>query len=276
MKGKTKSKINSLPNEKVLTFKNYLFPISDISIGITQPSSEFEIQHRILQKHHIMEYILDGEGEITINKKTFPLKKESTIILKSGTPHSITQKSDKPLSKLWISFSNSYYITYMLENYRLKSGVYQINNEQNFKNLVQLAKTQKDYSLLFFVANNIHEIITRTALLNKQIVETSAVSIKIKLDSLAYEKYSLTDIAKEMGMSFSSFSRIFRETYNISPGQYVINIKLEIAKSLLSSSNILIKNISNLLNFTDEYYFTHYFTKKVGLTPSEYRKQFQI
>ena len=164
----------------------------------------------------------------------------------------------------------------MLENYRLTSGVYNINNEYNFKNLMEIINSEKDYSLLFFIANNIHEIITHTASFNLKIFESPATIIKSKLDTLVYEKSSLIDIAKELGMSLSTLSRTFKKTFNISPGQYIIDNKINISKSLLSSSSLPIKNISNMLNFTNEYYFTYYFTKKNGVSPSAYRKQMQM
>lgn len=272
---KTKKLENLNKNEKTISIKSNFFPISDISIGMTIPTQNYKTQNKYLPKHHVLEYILDGEGEVTIDKKTFPIKKHSTIIIKRGTQYSITQNENNPIKKIWIMFSSAY-ITYMLENYRLTSGVYNINNEYNFKNLMEIINSEKDYSLLFFIANNIHEIITHTASFNLKIFESPATIIKSKLDTLVYEKSSLIDIAKELGMSLSTLSRTFKKTFNISPGQYIIDNKINISKSLLSSSSLPIKNISNMLNFTNEYYFTYYFTKKNGVSPSAYRKQMQM
>lgn len=273
----SKSAKNNLANtnEKVTSIKSNFFPIQEVSIGITNPSANYKVSNRFYARHHILEYILEGEGEIIIDKKVLPIKKQSTLIIKKGTTHSINQNEDKPLKKIWITFSSTY-ISYMLENYRLSSGVYNINNEFNFKNLAEIIKSEKDYSLLFFVANNVHEIITRTASLNFKNYESPANAIKTRLDSLVYEKYSLIDVAKELGMSLSTLTRTFKKAYNISPGQYIIDNKINISKSLLSSSILPIKNISYILNFTNEYYFTYYFTKKTGVSPSAFRKQSQI
>ena len=269
------AKSNTNLNEKVTSLKSNFFPIQEVSIGITNPSPNYKENNRFYSRHHILEYILEGEGEVVIDKKILPIKKQSTLIIKKGTVHSISQNEDKPLKKIWITFSSTY-ISYMLENYRLSSGVYNINNEFNFKNLAEIIKSEKDYSLLFFVANNVHEIITRTASLNFKNYESPANAIKTRLDSLVYEKYSLIDVAKELGMSLSTLTRTFKKAYNISPGQYIIDNKINISKSLLSSSILPIKNISYILNFTNEYYFTYYFTKKTGVSPSAFRKQSKI
>ena len=269
------AKSNTNLNEKVTSLKSNFFPIQEVSIGITNPSPNYKENNRFYSRHHILEYILEGEGEVVIDKKILPIKKQSTLIIKKGTVHSISQNEDKPLKKIWITFSSTY-ISYMLENYRLSSGVYNINNEFNFKNLAEIIKSEKDYSLLFFVANNVHEIITRTASLNFKNYESPANAIKTRLDSLVYEKYSLIDVAKELGMSLSTLTRTFKKAYNISPGQYIIDNKINISKSLLSSSILPIKNISYILNFTNEYYFTYYFAKKTGVSPSAFRKQSKI
>ena len=50
-------------------------------------------------------------------------------------------------------------------------------------------------------------------------------------------------------------------------------IRIEIAKSLLSGSDLTIEDISNRLNFTDRNYFSFYFKQKTGVSPGRYKKQ---
>ena len=216
--------------------------------------------------------MLDGKGDILINNKPFQLKKGLTIIIKKGTILSISQDNDHPLKIIWVLFSSTY-INYMLENYRLNSAVYSVNNEYNFQNLAAIIKSEKDYSLMFFVANNIHEIITQTSSINFNSYDSPANLIKNKLDATAYEKIPLSAIADELGISLSTLNRTFKKSFGVSPGKYILENKINIAKSLLSSSSLPIKRISALLNFTDEFYFTYYFTKKMGISPSAFRKQ---
>lgn len=259
-------------NENIAYFTGDSFPISNIYIGITSPAPNYSADERYFSRHHVFEYVLEGEGNLIANRKTFPIKAGSTILVRSSTNYSITQNEDKPLKKIWIMFSATY-ITTMLEKYHLYTGVYNVNNEFNFKNLSSLIKSSDDNSLLFFISENIHEIITRTASLNFKLFQSPAMIIKSKLDSLVYEKYQIKNIAEDLGLSISTLTRTFKQAFNVTPGQYIIDTKINVAKSLLTSSKLPIRNISYLLNFTDEYYFTYIFTKKTGISPSNYRKQ---
>ena len=260
-------------NEKGTFFSGIHFPISEVLIGTTTPDPEYFVDNRFFSRYQVFEYVLEGEGELVLEKKTFPIRAGSTIIIRSNNVHSIKQNENAPLKKIWVIFLSSNYISNMLERYRLPSGVYNISNEYNFRNLASLIKSNNDPSILFYIANNIHEIITKTASINFKFFESPANIIKSKLDSLIHEKYSLKDIASELGMSLSTFTRTFKAAFNMTPGQYILNTKINIAKSLLSSTNLPIKNISIFLNFIDEYYFTYFFTKKTGISPSAYRKQ---
>lgn len=259
-------------NETIAYFSGEHFPISNIYIGETSPVPNYSADERFFSRHHVFEYVLSGEGNLVANNKSLPIKAGDTIIIRSNTNYSITQNELKPLKKIWIMLSATY-VTTMLEKFHLTTGVYNINNEFNFKNLASLIKSSDDNSLLFFIAENIHEIITRTSSLNFKLFQSPAMIIKSKLDSLVYEKYQIKNIAEDLGLSLSTLTRTFKQAFNVTPGQYIIDTKINVAKSLLSSSKLPIKNISYLLNFTDEYYFTYIFTKKTGISPSNFRKQ---
>jgi YesN/AraC family two-component response regulator len=47
--------------------------------------------------------------------------------------------------------------------------------------------------------------------------------------------------------------------------------KISFAKKLLVDTSLSVKQISDKLCFSDEYYFSNIFKKKTGQTPSQYR-----
>ena len=68
--------------------------------------------------------------------------------------------------------------------------------------------------------------------------------------------------------------RYFKKNFGTTPYNYLLNRKIEIAKSLLSSSSWPIKNIAYALSFSDEQYFSCAFTKKTGISPKKYRDKY--
>ena len=59
----------------------------------------------------------------------------------------------------------------------------------------------------------------------------------------------------------------------ISPHNYVIQKRMDIAKTYLIDKNKSIKEIAVDLGFADTYAFSKQFRKCVGLSPSEFRKE---
>ena len=56
--------------------------------------------------------------------------------------------------------------------------------------------------------------------------------------------------------------------------QYLINLKIERAKELLTEDNqLMIKDIAEIVGYPDPYYFSKVFKKKVGCWPSEYKSE---
>ncbi len=102
-----------------------------------------------------------------------------------------------------------------------------------------------------------------------------AEEMKDFLNTRITEKFHIDELCRHISRSESQTIRIFKSTYGITPYKYVLNKRLELAKSLLNSTNLSIIEIADKLCFADEYYFSNLFKSKVGLTPSGYRKQFK-
>jgi two-component system response regulator YesN len=84
---------------------------------------------------------------------------------------------------------------------------------------------------------------------------------------------SLSEVASSVGMSKSHFSVVFREQTGINFVEYVTHVRVELAKRLLRNMNLKIYEVALKAGFDNERYFSRVFRNKVGLTPTEYRKQ---
>ena len=52
---------------------------------------------------------------------------------------------------------------------------------------------------------------------------------------------------------------------------YVVSIRIEAAKNLLTSSDITISEIASLVGYDNSLYFSRLFTKHTGTSPTAYR-----
>lgn len=89
------------------------------------------------------------------------------------------------------------------------------------------------------------------------------------------EPISLEQLSAIIGVSVSYLCRKFKEIYQVSPIQYLINLRMMKARELLTTQNRLtVKEISQKCGYADVSYFCSEFKRYFRLTPIEYQKRF--
>lgn len=86
------------------------------------------------------------------------------------------------------------------------------------------------------------------------------------------EPITLDQLAKLCSVSITHFRRLFRQTYNVSPIDYLLNLRLEKAKDLLVIHDLKLEVIAELSGFQSASYFVRYFKQHTGITPAQYRR----
>lgn len=81
----------------------------------------------------------------------------------------------------------------------------------------------------------------------------------------------LVDIAQIVGVSHYYFCHLFKQTFGITPHQYLIQKRIERAKILLKNRNLSIAEIAQRCGFTDQSHLTKQFKRLVGITPKAIR-----
>ena len=79
------------------------------------------------------------------------------------------------------------------------------------------------------------------------------------------------EISKEFFYTKSHLIRIFKEKYGITPYDYLLERKTNLAKFLLLNTVLSIGEIAAKLGFANSHYFSNFFSKRVGKSPSKYR-----
>lgn len=84
---------------------------------------------------------------------------------------------------------------------------------------------------------------------------------------------SIPAMAKQAGLSTSQLQREFRRLFRMSPGEYLMRLRLQLARRQLTESNTAVGSIASACGFYDQSHFTRSFKKYTGLTPLAYRRQ---
>lgn len=85
------------------------------------------------------------------------------------------------------------------------------------------------------------------------------------------EPITLGDIAGAANISQSEAARCFKKNLDVTPFNYLIQYRLEVAKTMLQSSEVSITEIAMQCGFESVSYFDRVFRKYYWLTPKEFR-----
>ena len=87
---------------------------------------------------------------------------------------------------------------------------------------------------------------------------------------LAEPEFDVNDLASGCNMSRSSFTRKIKAITNLTPLEFIKDIKMKHARHMLESQNYTVSEVAEKLGFANRRYFTASFRKATGLNPSEY------
>jgi AraC-like DNA-binding protein len=97
--------------------------------------------------------------------------------------------------------------------------------------------------------------------------------IRSYVDSAEPSALSVTAIAEVCGVSASHLRRVFKPSVGIGIGAYVKKLRIERARDLLSKRRLSMQQIAFKLGFANGSSFSNAFTREVGMSPRQYRKQ---
>lgn len=89
------------------------------------------------------------------------------------------------------------------------------------------------------------------------------------------EAISLEVLAENACLSKDHFIRLFKHEMNMTPLKYINQKKIEKAQLILITETLSVKEVAYRLAFEDYSYFNRLFKKVTGMTPQEYRRDYQ-
>lgn len=81
----------------------------------------------------------------------------------------------------------------------------------------------------------------------------------------------MDSLIRELAIGYSKFRKLFKQSTGQSPNQYHINLRLDKAKELLSTTNLNVTEVAYQLGFDSVFYFSRLFKKKNGVSPKSFR-----
>ena len=250
-------------------------------IGIDKPIPDYKIVNRI-SNVLILNFVVDGKGSFNGQ----PFSKGSFYYTKPRIPYTMIADSDEPWHSVWLSidgsrkneltqkldeickdqmstFSSPFALLQFVQ-YLLYEFPHSNTSFQFYEGMVsQLVSFVRPFEEKNEVQNNRHDQ-------SAQIVQQAITYINTNPTTV-----TVVELAKQMNFEHTYFTHLFTSVKGISPKEYILNVKLKIAKHYLTETNYSIEQITDLLGYNHRNSLSALFKKKLGISPEKYRMQFQ-
>lgn len=256
-------------------FQN-LFPTA---IGYFPNAKNHDRSRKNGVNEYILLYCLDGEGWISINKKTIKLTPNTGFIIPENTAHKYGSSLNAPWSIYWVHFSGSYAETFYSRFSKNRNEAVKIAFDQTriilLNTIIKLLdsdlndeKTElSHFKLIGFLSSLCYSDVLEQSNIEDRI-NRSIIFMKENLSSVL----TIDQLAVHVHYSVSRYSELFRQRTGYAPIQYFIRLKIQKSCEYLYFGNMNIKEICKEVGFEDPYYFSRMFKKQIGMAPMFYRK----
>ena len=247
------------------------------SLRHEQKSQSNELQSDISQWIHYMKSIDEKNNDLR-----YPFEKERLLLSKIalGDKHESKKILNEILGYVFFASGNDFEIIrarileliVLLSRAAVEGGA---DVEEifglNYKYLSEIYRYQTVEDLTFWLSKIMARftdcVFNLADIRHKDIIYKAVDYIKRNY----IEQITLEEVANHVFLNPSYFSKIFKSEMKCTFVAYVNKIRINASKSLLMNNAIPLSDISTLVGFDDQSYFTKVFKKEVGITPGKYR-----
>lgn len=227
-------------------------------------------------------YLNSGEIKINAPKTENPMMRAGDLIVYEADTPFAYQTNEKPPTEHYFAHFTGFSAGKLLKQCRIPlNTVCHINDRQHLLMKFHAVFETFLHRDAFFSPDSAQKltdllITIGRDITNSSISHTYETTTKVQ-KSLAFIREHFTeDITVEQlaGMEFLSPSRyrtIFRGVMQQSPQEYIIQLRLSMACTLLANTKYSISETAQAVGYTDPRYFSRLFRLKYGMTPTQYR-----
>lgn len=222
-------------------------------------------------------YIKSGLGYFIVEGQKYKVQKNDLILINPLIEHTEFSEKDNPLDYYVIGIENlklqkkENYSILSLGNKAIRDCFYNIHSEMEKKESEFDSICQHYFQIILL---NIH----RETTISFSIVEPEKGNrecqlIKDYINTNYSESITLDTLSKKYNLNKYYLCHRFNQIYGTSPIAYLTNVRINMCKDLLKTTNHNICQIAEMVGFSSSSYLSQSFKKNVGQTPQMYRKK---
>ncbi len=240
--------------------------------------SEFQKKKQFHLYSHgwVFQYIAEGRGTLISADEIYPLEPGCLFLQHPDEEYQIKISNKSDLKKLHLGLDNNIVATSILTICELKEKVIFPESEaisfrkffSQGKELIVENSTDVHQKLSLFAYQFFKEFRSKKTFPDSDSKYIQAINI---LRSNLRKKYTLDSLGQLFGTSSRSLYRLFQKNFHCSPHEYLIRLRMENAKQLLSVPSLSIYDIAGECGYSTPSQFACDFRSRFGMTPHQYR-----
>lgn len=254
-------------------------PLAVISGGVEYCRPDYEINRNGFP-HPIIEFVARGTGELVLRGTSHRLAAGTIFTYSRGIPHRIVCEPAQPLTKYFVVLSGESGRELMREC-RLSPGtvcrvLHPEQVQQVFEDLIRHGRgDHPDRHRMCAVA--VQYLIMKIGDLAAPCGDAAsgAFATYQRCRSFIEENYlsvqTLNDVASACHVDLAYLCRLFQRFGRERPFRYLQHLRLNRAAELIQNSDLMIKEVSDKLGFSDPYNFSRSFRREFGVPPGHLR-----
>ena len=237
-------------------------------------------------EQHILLYCTSGSGWVEVDQRKMKINENQLVVLPAGVPHRYGSDDARPWSIYWFHFNGLHAQFYsqklstpiQLDPSKTSRNEDRINLFESIYHSLAMGYSVEilcfaSISLQFFLASVLYPDLYAAQNGGETVTnDTISQCIRFMTENIE-KKLTLDDLACFAKLSRSHLINLFKTKTGYSPIDYFISLKLQKACQYLDHSKMSISQISPKVGMDDPLYFSRIFQKKMGMSPSEYRKK---
>ena len=235
---------------------------------------------RTLDEYQIS-YITKGRGILETKSQRFNIQAGTAFVILPGQWHRYKPDPSTGWDEYYIGFNGSYIEQIFNQPFYKSSGNtflvgHNIMLLNSFKDIIEKVNGEHpgyQQQIAGRVMNILGEII---AVVKNQEFEGKEIEKRIReaqfdIRERLHKSLNLEVFAQRYQMSYSYFRKLFKTYTGLSPAQYHLQLRLQKARDLISSTDKSVKEIAFSLGFESQFHFSKIFKKKFGISPNKSR-----
>ncbi len=216
--------------------------------------------------HNEYVYCLQGGGQIEVDGKEQDFEKGTIYIVPAGESHAEYGKNGTEII----------FFHFECESFKFPTGIFNDNDGSllNILRQLQAEHHSEDASSEIMKTALLIQLLIMTERSKTEHVEQKKLAPILEyIDKNFQFEINIFELAKKLNYSYEHFRHIFKEHVGISPWNYVIEKRIEMAKHLIKTTDMSLSEIGYGCGFSSSSHFSMTFRSKTGYTPTEYKKR---